>query len=84
MHKENLQTLHRDKNLRYTEYHRDGDSSSFSSVAKDEPYGPDVPIKKLEECVGHVQKRLGIALRKLKTTKPRTPLADGNSIGGRG
>ena len=41
-------------NLRYTEYVGDCDSSSFSSVAKDEPYGPDVPIKKLE-CVGHVQ-----------------------------
>ena len=70
-------------NLRYTEYLGDGDSSSFNSVAKDEPYGPDVPIKKLE-CVGHVQKRLGTALRKLKTTKSRTPLADGKSIGGRG
>ena len=58
-------------------------SSSFSSIEKDEPYGPDVPIKKLE-CVGRVQKRLGTALRKLKTTKSRTPLADGKSIGGRG
>ena len=36
------------------------------------------------ECVGHVQKRLGTALRKLKTTKSRTPLADEKSIGGRG
>ena len=34
-------------NLRYTEYLRDGDSSSFSSITKDEPYSPDVPVKKL-------------------------------------
>ena len=70
-------------NLRYTEYLGDGDSFSFSSVAKDEPYGPDVSIKKLE-CVGHIQKRLGTALRKLEITKLRAPLADGKSRGGRG
>ena len=70
-------------NLRYTVYLGDGDSSSFSSVAKMNHNGPDVPINKLE-CVGHVHKRLGTALRKLKTTKSRTPIAYGKSIGGRG
>ena len=46
------------KKLRYTEYVGDGDTSSFNSVIKDHPYGPQVAITKLE-CVGHVQKRLG-------------------------
>ena len=50
------------KKLRYTEYVGHGDTSSFNSVVKDHPYGPQVAITKLE-CVGHVQKRLGSALR---------------------
>ena len=43
-----------DYNLRYTSYIGDGDSSSFSSLYKADPYD-GVPITK-KECVGHVQK----------------------------
>ena len=46
------------------------------------PYGQKV-IKKFE-CVGHVQKRMGSALRKLKSSRGRTKLSDGKTIGGRG
>ena len=72
------------KKLRYTEYVGDGDTSSFNSVIKDHPYGPQVTITKLE-CVGHVQKRLGSALKKLIQSKSnnKLSLSDGKIIGGK-
>jgi len=48
--------------LRYMEYYGDGDSKSFTSV--ENVYAPDV-VKK-QECIGHVQKRVGTRLRELK------------------
>ena len=58
----------------------DGDSKSYSDVVAHDPYhGKEV--KKLE-CVGHIQKRLGARLRKLKSTN-KSALADGKSIGGK-
>ena len=69
--------------LRCTEYLGDGDSSSFNSVVKEHPYGPRVCITKLE-CVGHVQKRMGTALRKLKQQKGKILLGDGKTIGSKG
>ena len=59
-------------NLRYTDIISDGDSKTFSLLSEKKPY--PVPMKKLE-CVGHVQKRLGTGLRKLKKEK---------KLGGRG
>ena len=50
--------------LRYVKYVGDGDSSSYSRVKSEQPYGPDVEIVK-EECIGHIQKRMGTKLRKL-------------------
>ncbi len=44
--------------LKYTGYLGDGDSKSYSTVAKALPYGPSKPVEKLE-CCGHVQKRMG-------------------------
>ena len=52
--------------LRYTTYVGDGDSRSFTIIRKLEPYGPDTEITK-EECVGHIQKRMGTRLRSLIT-----------------
>lgn len=52
--------------LRYTKYLGDGDSKGFANVLESKPYGEDVSISK-QECVGHIQKRLGERLRKLKT-----------------
>ena len=49
--------------LRYVQYLGDGDSASYKSVVNSNPY--DCDIEKLE-CVGHVQKRTGSRLRKLK------------------
>jgi hypothetical protein len=52
--------------LRYTEYFGDGDSKSHGVVQNVYNSGADgVPVVK-KECVGHVQKRVGTALRKLR------------------
>ena len=47
-----------------------------------EKYGDKYPVTK-EECVGHIQKRHGAALRKYKNTKKGVKLADGKGVGGR-
>ena len=49
-------------NLRYSDYCGDGDTKCFSTV-KDIYDGITVSKK---ECIGHVQKRVGNRLRKLK------------------
>ena len=69
--------------LRYVSFIGDGDSSTYKTVSSSKPYGDEVEIVK-KECVGHVQKRLGTRLRKLKTNYGRKKLSDGKSIGGRG
>lgn len=51
--------------------------------ALEKKFGTAYEIKK-EECVGHVQKRLGTALRKYKNDKKRQKLSDGKGVGGRG
>ena len=61
-------------NLRYTEYYGDGDSKSFNKV-KDVYQASGITVEK-RECIGHVQKRVGTALRKLKRENP--------GLGGRG
>ena len=47
--------------MRYIPFVGDGDSKSYASVTKSEPYGPGVFIPK-EDCIGHVTKRMGTAL----------------------
>lgn len=66
-------------NMRYKWMVSDGDSKAFSSV--EDIYG-DVKVEKLD-CVGHVQKRMGKHLLKLKSTT-QGKLADGKTIGGCG
>jgi hypothetical protein len=51
-------------NLRYTIYIGDGDSSSYKGICEAKPYGDDIKIEK-SDCTGHVQKRMGTALREL-------------------
>ena len=48
--------------LRFTEFYGDGDRKSFASI---ENTYAGIKVKKLE-CIGHVQKRVGTRLRKLK------------------
>ncbi|GFW22537.1 uncharacterized protein TNCV_3364491 [Trichonephila clavipes] len=56
------------RSVRYTSYIGDGDSKTFSSITASNPYGEDITVSKIE-CVGHVQKRMGTRLRKLKQTQ---------------
>ena len=47
------------------------------------PYGEDTIIEK-RECIGHVQKRVGGRLRKLKEKYHGVKPSDGKTIEGRG
>ena len=61
--KHNFQRSEETHRLHYTEYFGDGDSKAYNevqNVCKSQVY-----VEK-KECVGHVQKRLATALRKLK------------------
>ncbi|GFW82244.1 uncharacterized protein TNCV_3817251 [Trichonephila clavipes] len=69
------------RSVRYTSYIENGDSKTFSSITASNPYGEDITVSKIE-CVGHVQKRMGSRLRKLKQMGSK--LSDGKSIGGKG
>ncbi len=42
----------------------DGDSKSHSMILEAQPYGTNLEVKK-KDCVRHVQKRMGTALREL-------------------
>ena len=61
---ENIFNRSKEKGLIYTGYYGGGDSKSYEKVK--EVY-PGVPVIKYE-CIGHVQKRVGNRLRKLKKT----------------
>lgn len=72
-------------NLRYKYLVSDGDSKTFSLLTQEKVYGsdPEDQVEKLD-CVGHVQKRLGTALRNLKVQHRGQKLSDGKTIGGAG
>ena len=60
----------------------DGDSKSFAAVNELKKNGNEI-IKK-QECVGHVQKRMGTRLLRVKTAMKGKVLADGKPLGGKG
>ena len=68
--------------MRYLHYIGDGDTCSFLQVCESKPYGELIPEKL--ECVGHIQKRLGTRLRKLRNDLKGKKLEDGKMISGRG
>ncbi|GFX30004.1 uncharacterized protein TNCV_2617151 [Trichonephila clavipes] len=61
----------------------DGDTKTFNALSENKPYGDDHLIQKIE-CVGHVQKRMGTRLRKLKLVYSKKKLSDGKTISGKG
>lgn len=69
-------------NVRYLEYLGDGDSKAFSKVNELKVYGNDIEIRKLE-CIGHIQKRMGTRLRRLKISLKGIKLADGKPLSGK-
>ena len=70
-------------NLRYSRFIGDGDSNTFKTVSDSKPYGDDVCVQKIE-CVGHVQKRMGTRLRKLKASMKGKKLSDWKTLFGKG
>ena len=72
-------------NLRYTTYVGDGDSSSFAYVREKclSRFGESYTVTK-EECLGHVQKRMGKALIELTNKMRGRKLDDEKALGGRG
>ena len=72
--------------LQYTTFVGDGDSSCFWRVKEAcfQKY-PDgsYPVNK-EECVGHIQKRMGSGLREYKKRMRGQKLPDGKNVGGAG
>ncbi|GFO11869.1 hypothetical protein PoB_003837400 [Plakobranchus ocellatus] len=66
-------------NLRYTTMVSDGDSKAFNKLLEVQPYGPDVVILK-EDCINHVGKRFGTALKNLVANCSKK----GITLGGRG
>ena len=51
--------------LQYTTFIGDGDAKTFACLTELKAYGEEVELIK-HQYVGHVQKRMGTALRKLK------------------
>ena len=54
-----------DYNLHYVTFIGDGDSKSYQNVGQEKSYGSEYPVEK-SDCIGHVQKWMGTALRKIK------------------
>ena len=73
------------RHLKYMTFVGDGDSSCFGAVSKAcfEKYG-DAYIVTKEECVGHVQKRIGSRLQNYKKKSHGIKLLDGKTVGGKG
>ncbi|GBO08645.1 hypothetical protein AVEN_50696-1 [Araneus ventricosus] len=71
-----------ERGVRYLNYIGDGNSSTFLSISACHPYGENVPLSKVE-CDGHVQKRMGSRLRKLKKYGSKK-LYDNKTIAGKG
>ena len=67
-----------ERGFRYTTMVSDGDSMSYKHLTNLRMYG-DMELHK-EECINHVAKRLGTALRKLAASGKK----GGVTLGGRG
>lgn len=66
---------------KYVGYIGDGDTKTFQAIQEACPYGSETRVSKIE-CVGHVQKRMGTRLRKLKHSGSKC--SDGKTVGGKG
>ena len=70
-------------NLKYVEFVGDGDSGCFGALREvcEKEYGDEYVVRK-EECVGHVQKRMGTGLREYKRKNRGRKLSDGKTVDG--
>ena len=69
-------------NLRFINFIDDGNSKAYYEVVKANPYGDRYPGNK-GECLGHIQKRVGSRLRKLRKEYGGKKLSDGKTLRGR-
>ena len=69
--------------IRYSSLICDGDAKTHAMILDEQPYGEGHLVVKLD-CIGHIQKRMGNALRRLKETYRGQKLSDGKTIGGQG
>ena len=51
--------------IKYGNYMADGDYKIYKAILDINPYGDEMTVIK-SECVGHVEQRMGIRLRKVK------------------
>ena len=71
------------RGLKYKNMLGDSDSSTYNSTVESKPYGESV-FQTRWECIGHVQKRVGSRLQKLKNASKGVKLSDGKGLGGKG
>ena len=69
------------RKLCYVTFIGGGDCKGHQAVVDSSPYGPDCQVEK-EECVEHIQKRVGTRLRDLKKRLGFQKLSDGKPIEG--
>ncbi len=72
-----------DYGIRYKYLISDGDSKSHSIIQESQPYGDACVVEK-KDCIGHIHKRMGTALRNMVARHRGEKLADGKTIGGAG
>ncbi|GFY12280.1 uncharacterized protein TNCV_283831 [Trichonephila clavipes] len=68
--------------VRYTKYLGDGDSKAFDNIVKNQVYGDNCTITKLEG-VGHAMKWMGSRLRRFKAKMRGQKLSDGKALCGK-
>ncbi len=72
------------RGLKYTTFVGDGDSDTFKTVSEEisKIYGERYKVTK-EECIGHIQKRMGNALRRYVKNETNKDVRRKNSLGKR-
>lgn len=61
--------------VKYVNYIGDGDSKTYKCILDLNPYDDECPVIK-SECIGHVEKRMGTWLRKMKKKRSSAAKAD--------
>ncbi len=67
------------RGLKYKNMLGDGDSFTYNNIVESKPYDEECIPNKLE-CIGHVQKRVGSRLQKLKNSSKGIKLSDGKGL----
>ena len=73
------------RRLKYTTFVGDGDSDTLELIKENmaDAYGDRYSVQ-TEDCIGHIQKRMGSALRLCVASMKGKRLDDGKTVGGKG